>query len=126
VKLTKAQIDHFVTRLDAKRATYIAKHRGTEPKVPELTLAQMHAQIVDGTAKLKSDVDIDEYMQLRHAFNFVKTPEMLAAEAAYAAWDKHDDEVRAEAQKIYNAAMDKLMFMGTGEDIMKLLDSSFE
>jgi len=128
--LSKAQVEHATMRLELHRAKYVQRMMallGEEPKAPEYTDEQKTAMIRSGEAKLKSKyvADTHTYTEVGNLFDFPKSEAMIAAEAAHAAWEAQADIIRAEADRIYQSALDDLIMAPDGKAALERIAAAF-
>jgi hypothetical protein len=128
--LSKAQVEHATMRLEQHRAKYVQRMTaplGEEPEVPEYTDEQKTAMIRSGEAKLKPKyaADTHAYTDVGNLFDFPKIGAMLAAEAAHAAWGAQVDAIRAEADRIYQSALDDLIMAPDGKAALDRIAAAF-
>lgn len=128
--LTRTQITHAQKRIEQAKTAYInAKLAalGEKPKVGDYTHAEKLAFIRSGQATLTTDAE-----NLRHNYNTVVnqfTYPVLGThveqQAAYDAWDKACDAVRAEAQGIEDELIDQLIMSPDGSAALARIAEAF-
>lgn len=115
--LSKAQIEHLHHRLDTAIREAVAKFAAKQTKPAYLSRGEQVALIRAGKAKLRPDIDGNDYIRLHEAFVF---PENEAAEKQIKANEAAVEKFRAPLEKEARALMDKAILGGSEEALASL------